>query len=70
MDEKKSNVELYFVGGIIGAIIGIVAAILIDKSAKLEGSDPHFNGKKLSKLGLKAISALWSLIEPGKGLSN
>ena len=69
MDEKKSNFELYLVGGIIGAVIGVVAAILVDKSAKLEGSDPRLNGKKLSRLGFGAVSALWSLIEPGKGFS-
>lgn len=69
MDEKKSNIELYLAGGIIGAVIGVVAAILIDKSAKLEGGDPHLNGKKLSKLGFGAVSALWSLIEPGKVFS-
>ena len=69
MDEKKSNYELYLVGGIIGAVIGVVAAILVDRSAKLEGSDPHLNVKKLSKLGFGAVSALWSLIEPGKGFS-
>lgn len=69
MDEKKNNYGLYMVGGIIGAVIGVVAAILIDKSAKLEGSDPQLTGKKLSRLGFRAVSALWSLIEPGKGIS-
>jgi hypothetical protein len=69
MDEKKSNFALYLAGGVIGAVIGVVAAMLVEKSAKLEGSDPHITGKKLSKLGFGAVSALWSLIEPGKGLS-
>ena len=69
MDEKKNSVELYVVGGIIGAVIGVVAAILVDRSAKLDGSDPHLSGKKLSRLGLGAVSALWSLIETGKGIS-
>jgi len=69
MDEKKNNFELYVVGGIIGAVIGVVAAILADKSAKLDGSDSHLSGKKLSRLGLGAVSALWSLIETGKGNS-
>lgn len=68
MDEKKSNFELYVAGGIIGAVIGVVAAILVNKSAKLEGNDPHPNGKKLSRLGFGAVSVLWSLIEPGKGI--
>jgi len=69
MDEKKNNFELYLMGGAIGAVVGVVAAVLVERSAKLDGSDPHLNGKKLSKLGFGAISALWSLIEPGKGNS-
>jgi hypothetical protein len=69
MDEKKNNFELYLMGGLFGAVIGVVAAVLIAKSARLEGSDPHLDGKKLSKLGFGAISALWSLIETGKGIS-
>jgi len=69
MDEKKNNFELYVVGGIIGAVIGVVAAILLDKSTKLDRSDPHLTGKKLSRLGFGAVSALWSLIEAGKGIS-
>ena len=69
MDENKSNFELYLVGGIVGAVIGVVAAILIDKSAKLEGSDPRLNVKKLTKLGFGAISALWSMLEPGKSIT-
>lgn len=69
MDKKKSNFELYVVGGIIGAAVGVVAAILVDRSAKLEGSDPRLNARKLSRLGLGAVSAIWSLIESGKGLS-
>jgi len=69
MDKKNSNFELYMIGGIVGAVIGEVAAILVEKSAKLEGSDPHLNVKKLSRLGFGTISALWSLIDPGKGTS-
>jgi len=69
MNEKKSNFELYLVGGFIGAVIGVVVAILIDKSARLEGSDTRLDGKKLSKLGIGTVSALWSLIEAGKGFS-
>ena len=69
MDEKRNNFELYIAGGIIGAVIGVISAILIDKSARLEGSDPHLNVKKLSKLGFGAVSAIWSLIESGKGFT-
>ena len=69
MEEKKNNFELYLVGGIIGAIIGVVAAMLVERSANLEGSDPHLSGKKLVKLGFGAVSTLWSLIETGKGSS-
>ncbi len=69
MNEKKSNFRLYVAGGIAGAILGVVAAILLEKSARLEGSKPHLTGKKLSRLGFGAVSALWSLIDSGKDLS-
>ena len=66
MKENKSNYTLYLVGGFIGAMIGIIAAILIEKSSENEGGDIHLTGKKLAKLGFGTISALWSLIDPGK----
>jgi hypothetical protein len=68
MEEKKSNFTLYLMGGIFGAFLGIIAAILIEKSSENEGGDVHLTSKKLTKLGFGTISALWSLIDPGKGL--
>jgi hypothetical protein len=67
MIEKKSNFTLYMMGGFIGAFIGIIAAMLIEKSSENEGGDIHVTGKKLAKLGFGTISALWSLIDPSKG---
>lgn len=69
MEEKKSNFELYLVGGIIGAVIGVVAAVLIEKSTEVEGGESLLTRKKLSKLGLGTVSALWSLIDHGQKLS-
>ncbi len=69
MEEKKNNFELYLMGGIIGAVIGVIAAMLIEKSSELEGSEPQLTRKKLSRLGFGTVSALWSLIDPGKGFN-
>jgi hypothetical protein len=68
MEEKNSKYTLYVMGGFIGAIIGIIAAMLLEKSSDNEGGDVHLTGKKLAKLGFGTVSALWSLIDPGKGL--
>jgi len=70
MEEKKSNFELYLMAGIIGAVIGVIAALLIEKSSEVEGGESLLTRKKLSKLGLGTVSALWSLIDHGKGLSS
>lgn len=66
MHSKRINLSTYFVGGLIGAFIGIVAAFLIEKSSDLEGEEHQFTGKRLQKLGLGTISILWQLIDRGK----
>jgi gas vesicle protein len=66
MEEKKTDYGLYLMSGFIGAIIGVIAAMLLEKSSEIEGSETHLTGKKLTRLGFGTISALWSLIEPGK----
>ncbi|MCJ7520214.1 MAG: hypothetical protein MUO42_11170 [Anaerolineaceae bacterium] len=66
MEEKKTDYGLYLMSGFIGAIIGVIAAMLLEKSSEIEGSELHLTGKKLTRLGFGTISALWSLIEPGK----
>ena len=68
MEDERTNYTSYIVGGLIGAVIGMVAAYLIEKSPELEEGENPFSGKKLSKLGLGMVSVLWGLINPGKGL--
>lgn len=65
MPKKKSNSFLYLFGGIIGALVGIFAAYLLEKSAELEGGENTLTGKKISRIGIRTISFLYSLI--GKG---
>jgi hypothetical protein len=48
-------------GGIIGAIIGVVAAIIMIKSAEQAEITPHLNRKNSVQLGLKIVSLLRSL---------
>lgn len=66
MEEKKTNYKLYLMSGLIGGVIGIIAAMLLERSSDLEGSELRLTRKKLTRLGFGTISALWSLIDPGK----
>jgi hypothetical protein len=65
MPEKKSNSLIYLFGGIIGALVGIFAAYLLEKSAEIEEGENTLTGKKISRIGVGTISFLYSLI--GKG---
>ena len=67
MTEKKSNSLLYFLGGIFGALIGLLTAYLLEKSAELEGDENILSSKKISKIGIGTISFLYALIGKGKG---
>jgi hypothetical protein len=68
MEEKKNNYMLYLMGGFFGAVIGIIAAVLLEKSSEHNDSHPNLSREKLTKLGFGTVSALWSLIDPGKGI--
>lgn len=72
MSEKKNNPTLYILGGLFGTIIGLVGVFLLEKSGELEGEENIFTSKKLSKIGLRAITFLYPLIgkEKGKGKRN
>ncbi len=48
-------------GGIMGAIIGVVAALIMIKSAEQAEVSPHLNKKNGVQLGLKIVSLLRSL---------
>jgi gas vesicle protein len=68
-DNQDNKYGTYLIGGFIGAIVGMLAAYLIDKSAELEGPEGEkskFDGKKISKLSMNVVSLLWSLIQKGK----
>lgn len=65
--EEKNNFKSYVFGGLIGALIGVVAAYLIENSPDLEEGENPFNRKRLSKLGLSTVSMLWGLLNSGKG---
>jgi hypothetical protein len=67
MENKKNKTLIYLVGGVAGALVGVVTAYLLDQSGELEGEDNSLNSKNLSKVGLSTISLLYSLIGKGKG---
>ena len=66
MSENNKKYNSYVIGGFIGALIGVTAAYLLNKSAELEGEDYQFNGKRMSNFALGTVSLLWSLISKGK----
>jgi len=66
MDENNSKIQTYIVGGLVGAVVGVIAAYLLDKSAALEGEESRISGKKASRTAMGVISLLWSLIEKAK----
>ena len=66
MEEKKSDYKLFLVSGLIGGVIGIIAAMLLEKSSNFDDGEPHLTRQKLTKFGFGTITALWSLIDPGK----
>lgn len=72
MSDKKNNSTLYIFGSLIGAIVGLIGIYLLEKSGELEGEENISTSKKLSKIGLGAISFLYPLIgkEKGRGKRN
>jgi hypothetical protein len=67
MDLKNNKTTIYITGALFGALVGLTAAYLLEKTAELEGTELHFTSKKLSKIGMRTVSYLWSLLEKGKG---
>ena len=67
MSEKKSNSNLYLFGSVFGALVGLLAAYLLEKSADLEGEENILTSKKISRIGIGTISLLYKLIGKGKG---
>ena len=66
MSEKKGKYLLYVAGGSIGALVGILAAYILDQNELLDTKNSGLSKKKLSRLGMGTISMLWSLLEKGK----
>jgi len=67
MSEKKSNSILYLFGGIFGALVGLLAAYLLEQSADLEEGENILTSKKISRIGIGTVSLLYTLIGKGKG---
>jgi hypothetical protein len=70
MEKNRTNYLAYMIGGLIGAVIGMVAAYLIENSPDLEEGENPFNSKKLKRLGLGAVSILWGLMHSSKDLKS
>jgi len=67
MSEKKNNSILYLFGGVFGALIGLLSAYLLEKSAEFEEGENILTSKKISRIGIGTVSLLYTLIGKGKG---
>lgn len=67
MNNMKLDYKNYIIGGITGAFVGVLAAFLIERTADLDEEGWESTKKKLSKMGFKTLSMLWSLTDQGKG---
>lgn len=67
MENKKGDYFNYIVGGVLGAVVGIIAAYLVEKSTEFDPESQGSNRKNLSRVGFRTIGMLWSLIDLGKG---
>ena len=68
MNAKKDNfIGLVLGGGIIGAVLGIIAAYILIKSAEQANITPHLNAKKGLRLGFGIVSLLRSLSKISRG---
>ena len=67
MSERKSNSNLYLFGSVFGALVGLLSAYLLEKSAELEGGENILTSKKISRIGIGTVSLLYTLIGKGKG---
>jgi len=63
MEEKHNKIQNYIIGGLVGAVVGVIAAFLMERSSEMEGEQSRLTGKKASRTAMGIISLLWSLIE-------
>jgi hypothetical protein len=61
IQKKDQHIGILLGGGIIGAIIGIIAAFVFIRSAEQLKQSPRLNSKKGFQLGIGLISLIRSL---------
>lgn len=67
MENNNNDYRLYIAGGLLGAVVGVLAAYIIDKTSEAEGGEIQISRQKLTKLGLGTVSMLWGLVDQGRG---
>lgn len=66
MTEKKDNSLVYVLAGLLGALLGMGTVYMLEKSSRLNDQDNLLTRKNVSRVGLGAISFLYSLIGSNK----
>jgi len=66
MTEKNNNSLIYLFAALFGALLGIGSVYILEKTDALEGEDNLLNKKNISKVGLGAVSFLYSILGKNK----
>ncbi|HEY59424.1 MAG TPA: hypothetical protein G4N92_01880 [Anaerolineae bacterium] len=63
---KNQKMQIYLLGGIFGALFGIIASHLFIQSSEMDDKPAKFSSRKGFKIGLDALTFLRKLADLGK----
>ncbi len=62
MENKKNNHQIYLVGGVVGALLGIVIAHFFIKSSPSEEKTIQISPQKGMRIGLQTVNFMYQLL--------